>query len=44
VEKQLIADELRRKTIQEALEKGKLQRAETKEERAQKEMVAIQQK
>jgi len=31
LEKQLHIDELRKKTINEALEKGKLMRAETKE-------------
>ena len=40
-EKQQITEELRRKTIQEALEKGKLARAETKEERTQKDSFAI---
>jgi hypothetical protein len=33
LEKQLHADEIRQKTIQEALTKGKLMRAETKEQR-----------
>lgn len=44
LEKQQIADELRRKTIQEALEKGKLMRAQTKEERAQSDMFSISSK
>lgn len=44
LEKSLHTDELRKKTIQDALQKGKLMKAETKEERQQKDMVAVQNK